>query len=59
MDGVAELAEALKQLGASLRRMALVFGLLAVRLSSADSDTAVVVIPRGLRRFKPEAPTVN
>ena len=59
MESVAELAEALKELGDSLWRMALALGLLAVRTSSSWSDTAGIGVPRGLRRFKPEAPPVN
>jgi len=53
------LAEALTELGASLRRIALALGFLAVRVSSSSSDTVVVSVPRGLRRFKIEPPTGN
>jgi hypothetical protein len=52
-------AEALKELGTSLRRMALALGLLTVRMSSSCSDRAVARVPRGLRRFKAETPTLN
>jgi hypothetical protein len=45
-------ADALKELGASLRSMALALGLLAVRMSSSDSDTAVIRVPKGLRPFR-------
>jgi len=53
------LAEALSELGASLRRIALALGFLAVRVSSSSSDTVVVSVPRGLRRFTIEPPTAN
>jgi len=53
------LAEVLSELSASLRRIALALGLLAVRMSSSSSDTVVKGVPRGLRRFTVESPTVN
>lgn len=56
---VPALIEALNELGASLRRIALAFGFLSVRMSSSCSDKAVVRVPRALRRFKAEPPTSN
>jgi hypothetical protein len=56
---VEALADSLKELGASLRRMALALGFLAARLSSAGSDRVVIRMPRDVRRFKPEPPTRN
>lgn len=56
---VEALADALQELGASLRRMALALGLLAVRLSSAGSDRVVTGLPREYRRFTPETPIGN
>lgn len=56
---VEALAHSLKELGASLRRMALALGLLAVRLSSAGSDRVVTGVPRDVRHFKPETSARN
>jgi len=53
------LADALKELGTALRRMALALGLLAVRVSSAGSDRVVTGVPREFRRLKPETPAGN
>lgn len=52
-------AEVLKELSGSLRRIALAFGFLAVRMSSLYSDKPVVRVPRGLQRFTPEPPVDN
>jgi hypothetical protein len=59
MEDLEGFADALKELGDSQRSIALALGLLAVRMSSADSDTVVIRVPSGLPRLKPEAPSPN
>jgi hypothetical protein len=52
MDDLKELAESLTELGRTMRRLALQLGLFVARVSSLQSDTRVLAIPRHLVRFQ-------